>query len=284
MSIAPALWRIARPTSDRAKQAPLIVNVPHAGTFLPSTIAQILTPAGFGVPDTDWYVDKLYDFVPALGATLMVATHSRIVVDLNRDPSGDALYPGASNTEICPTATFAELPIYLPGMEPDSAKIASRLEQYWQPYHRQLAAEIARVKAMHGYCILLDAHSIVSVAPRFFSGRLPDLNLGSADGKSCAASLADGAFRVLSEADGFSAVHNGRFKGGYITRHYGDPGNNVQALQLEMAQRCYMDEAAPLKFNNTQSAKLSAVLKVLVELLLNWHPAVGTETKKWEHS
>ena len=282
MSSAPPLWRIARPES--VSSSPLIVNVPHAGTHLPQAIARTLMPAGLAVPDTDWYVDKLYDFVPAMGATLMVATHSRIVVDLNRDPSGDALYPGASNTEICPTATFAELPIYLPGMEPDSAKIASRLEQYWQPYHRQLAAEIARVKAMHGYCILLDAHSIVSVAPRFFSGRLPDLNLGSADGKSCAASLADGAFRVLSEADGFSAVHNGRFKGGYITRHYGDPGNNVQALQLEMAQRCYMDEAAPLKFNNTQSAKLSAVLKVLVELLLNWHPAVGTETKKWEHS
>jgi N-formylglutamate deformylase len=284
MSAAPALWRIERPASDSAKRAPLIVNVPHAGTYLPPSIAQKLTAAGIAVPDTDWHVDKLYDFVPAMGATLMVATHSRIAVDLNRDPSGAALYPGASNTEICPTQTFAEVPIYQQAMEPDRAEIASRVAQYWQPYHRQLVAEIARVKAMHGYCILLDAHSIVSVAPRFFSGRLPDLNLGSADGKSCARSLADAAFRVLSDADGFSAVHNGRFKGGYITRHYGDPGRNVHALQLEMAQCCYMDEAAPLQYDAWRAAKLRAVLKTLIELLMNWHPAVGDETKKWEHS
>ena len=280
MNIAPALWRIER--ADSAS-VPLIVNVPHAGIYLPPAIAQTLTPAGVAVPDTDWHVDKLYEFVPAMGATLMVATHSRIVVDLNRDPSGDALYPGVSNTEICPTATFANAPIYQADLAPDRAAIAARVAQYWQPYHAQLAAEISRLKAQHGYCILLDAHSIISEAPRFFAGRLPDLNLGNADGKSCAASLAHIAFQVLFEADGFTAVHNGRFKGGYITRHYGEPQHEVHALQLEMAQRCYMDEAAPSHYDESRAAALKAVLKKLVEKLLVTAAALGGQTKKQDH-
>ena len=265
MNVAPALWLIQRAA---AASVPLIVNVPHAGIYLPPAIAQTLTPAGLRVPDTDWHVDKLYDFVPALGGTLMVATHSRIVVDLNRSPTGDALYPGVSNTEICPTASFSNAPIYQAGLAPDRAAIAARIAQYWLPYHAQLRAEIERLKAQHGYCILLDAHSIVSVAPRFFAGRLPDLNLGTADGRSCAASLQRIAFQVLSAADGFTAVHNGRFKGGYITRHYGEPPHDVHALQLEMAQRCYIDEAAPHTYDESRAAALKDVLKKLVEKLL----------------
>ena len=275
MNIAPALWRIE---GAKATSVPLIVTVPHAGTYLPPTIAHTLTPAGVAVPDTDWHVDKLYDFVPAIGGTLMVATHSRIVVDLNRDPSGDALYPGVSNTEICPTATFANAPIYQAGLAPGSAAIAARVAQYWQPYHAQLGAEIEGLKAQHGYCILLDAHSIISEAPRFFAGRLPDLNLGTADGKSCAASLAHSAFQVLFEANGFTAVHNGRFKGGYITRHYGEPQHDVHALQLEMAQRCYMDEAAPHGYDESRAAALKDVLKKLVEKLLVTAAAIGAQT------
>ena len=277
MSVAPDLWRIERPD---AKVAPLIVNVPHAGTYVPSLIAETLTQAGLQVPDTDWHVDKLYDFAPEMGATLIVATHSRIVVDLNRDPSGDALYPGANNTEICPTATFADRPIYRTGMVPDYAAVASRVEQFWRPYHCQISAEIARIKAVHGYCILLDAHSIISEAPRFFEGRLPDLNLGTADGSSCELSLAHIACEVLTHADGFTSVHNGRFKGGYITRQYGDPASQGHALQLEMAQRCYMDEAAPARYDASRAATLKMVLKTLVERLLTWRPALGAIAKK----
>ena len=280
MNGMPALWRIER---AGLAGAPLIVNVPHAGTALPSEIAQTLTPAGLRVADTDWHVEKLYDFVPAMGATLMVATHSRISVDLNRDPSGDALYPGASNTEICPTATFSDEPIYQTERVPDRPAIRSRVEQYWRPYHARLSAEIARLKVVHGYCILLDAHSIVSEAPRFFAGRLPDLNLGTADGNSCAVSLAHTAFQVLSRANGFTAVHNGRFKGGYITRHYGEPANNVHALQLEIAQRCYMDELTPSHYDATRAAALVAILKILVEQLLTWQPRSGTDSKKQDH-
>lgn len=275
MSGEPALWRIVRPGSD---EAPLIVNVPHAGTTLPPAIAAALTPAGLGLIDTDWHVDKLCDFAPMIGATLMVATHSRIVVDLNRDPSGASLYPGASNTEICPTTTFSDQPIYLTGKTPGSAEVESRIQQYWRPYHRELAAAIARLRARHGYCIVLDAHSIVSEVPRFFAGRLPDLNLGTADGRSCDSSLADSAFGVLSSADGFTSVHNGRFKGGYITRHYGQPDNGVHALQLEMAQCCYMDEAAPRQFDEARSASLRRVLRLLIEQLLAWRPANGVDT------
>ncbi len=272
-----ALWRIERPGS---KNFPLIVNVPHAGTTLPTAIVPKLTSAGLRVPDTDWHVDKLYDFVPRVGATLLVATHSRIVVDLNRDPSGDALYPGASNTEICPTATFSNEPVYRPGLAPDREQIMARIAQYWQPYHDQLTAEIARIKARHGFCILLDAHSIISEAPRFFVGRLPDLNLGTADGNSCAASLAHAAFPLLSGAQDFTSVHNGRFKGGYITRHYGVPDEQVHALQLEIAQRCYMDEAVPSPYDATGAAALKALLNKLVEQMLAWRPMPGAETKK----
>ena len=279
MSAAANLWGITRSVSG-VPEVPLIVNVPHAGTYLPPIIAEMLTAAGGRVPDTDWHVEKLYDFVPAMGGTLMTATHSRIVVDLNRDPSGVALYPGASNTEICPTATFHDEPIYQPGLQPDDAAIASRVEQYWRPYHQQLSVEIARIKARHGICILLDGHSIVSEAPRFFAGRLPDLNLGSADGKSCDAALASAAIHHLLHADGFTAVHNGRFKGGYITRHYGVPSGAVHALQLEMAQICYMDEAQPHHYDVVRAGRLKAVLKILCERLLTTCATLGAEVKK----
>ncbi len=250
--------------------APLIVNVPHAGVHVPADIAAGLTPIAKATPDTDWHVHRLYEFVAGMGVTLMSATHSRIVVDLNRDPSGDALYPGASNTEICPTTTFHQQDIYLPGCAPDADEAGARVARYWRPYQDKLAAEIERVHSLHGYCVLVDGHSIVSVAPRFFDGRLPDFNLGTANGASCDAALAARAFAVLSAAEGFSAVHNGRFKGGYITRHYGKPEKNVHALQLEMAQCAYMNEAQPTPFDPGAAARLTVVLCQLVNSLLEW--------------
>lgn len=275
-----ALWRIDRGSGDGV---PLIVNVPHSGTYLPPSIVLTLTAAGLRVPDTDWHVDRLYNFVPALGATLMVATHSRIVVDLNRDPSGVEMYPGASNTEICPTATFHDEPVYMVGMEPDAATITSRIEHYWLPYHAQLAVEITRIRERHGFCVVLDGHSIASEVPLFFAGRLPDLNLGTADGRSCAPSLEQSAFEVMAGAGGFTAVHNGRFKGGHITRHYGRPGNKVHALQLEIAQCCYMDEAAPHTYDERRADALLGVLKRLVGKLLDWQPAAGGKAQTKEH-
>jgi len=252
---------------------PLIVNVPHAGTLVPGAIAARLTTAARALPDTDWHVEKLYAFAPSLGATLMCATRSRYVVDLNRDPSGAVLYAGADNTEVCPTRTFADAPIYADNRVPDAAEIEQRIVEHFEPYHRALGAEVERVRARHGYAIVLDGHSIRSEVPRFFAGRLPDLNLGTADGASCSVRLAQQATSVLATADGFTHVVNGRFKGGWITRHYGRPSVDVHALQLEMAERAYMDEAPPYRWDPARAAALTGVLRRLVDTLLAWRPA-----------
>lgn len=259
-------WQILR------GDGPLIVNVPHCGTFVPDAIAARLTPAARAVPDTDWHVEKLYAFAPGAGATLMAATHSRIVVDLNRDPSGAVLYAGADNTEVCPTRTFANEPIYAEGSAPGAGEIGQRLAACFEPYHRALAAEIERVRARHGYAVLLDGHSIRAEVPRFFAGRLPDLNLGTADGASCTPALQSEVVEVLREAGGFTHVVNGRFKGGWITRHYGRPAANVHALQLEMAQVAYMDEAPPYAWDPARARALGEVLHRLVARLLAWRP------------
>jgi len=252
--------------------SPLVIDVPHAGTFVPPGIAARLSPAAQALPDTDWHVEKLYAFSPASGATLVVATHSRIAVDLNRDPSGAALYPGADNTELCPTRTFDDTAIYAAGDAPSAAEIAARRAAYFVPYHAVLAAEIERVRARHGYAVLLDGHSIRSEVPRFFAGRLPDLNLGTADGRSCAADLAHRAERALASTS-FTHVVNGRFKGGYVTRHYGNPGEHVHALQLEMAESAYMDEAPPYPWDPARAAPLGKLLERLVDALLDWRPS-----------
>lgn len=249
--------------------APLLINVPHSGTYIPPQLRANLTPVAQTVPDTDWHVHLLYQFAIGQGAGLMAATHSRYVADLNRDPGGDVLYPGADNTELCPTRSFAYEDLYLPGRKPD---VAARRARWWAPYHAALAAELERIRVRHGYAILLDGHSIRAEVPRFFAGRLPDLNLGTADGASCAASLQAAALDVLRDAPGFSAVCNGRFKGGYITRHYGQPGRGVHALQLEMAQSAYMDERPPYAWDPRRAEALQAVLRRLVAALLEWRP------------
>ncbi len=259
------LWSLERGDS------PLVVDIPHAGTGVTPELEARLTPAARAFPDTDWHVDKLYAFARDAGATLMVAAHSRYLVDLNRDPSGAALYAGADNTELCPTRTFADEPIY-GDAPPDVEEIVARRAAYFEPYHAQLGAEIERVKSQHGFAVLLDGHSIRSVAPRFFAGRLPDLNLGTADGASCAVSLQRTAHGFIGNAAGFTHVVNGRFKGGYVTRHYGKPALGVHAMQLEMAQACYMDEAPPYPWDAARAAPLVAVLRRLVDALTDWRP------------
>ncbi len=250
-----------------AGDSPLLIDVPHAGTLVPPEIAARLTPAARALPDTDWHVEKLYAFARAAGATLLAATHSRIVVDLNRDPSGAELYPGADNTELCPTRTFGNDPIYDQGGAPASAEIAARRARFFDPYHAVLAREIERIRARHGHVVLLDAHSIRAEVPRFFAGRLPDLNLGTAGGASCGTAVEAAATAILASAAGFTHVVNGRFKGGWVTRRYGEPARGVHALQLEMAQSAYMDEAPPYRWDARRAAPLSAVLARLVDAL-----------------
>jgi N-formylglutamate deformylase len=252
--------------------SPLVIDIPHAGTHVPEAIEARFTTAARARPDTDWHVEKLYAFARASGATVLVATHSRYVVDLNRDPSGRPLYPGADNSELCPLRTFADEAIYLDGSEPAGAEVEARKAAYFAPYHAMLAAEIARVRARHGHAILLDGHSIRAHVPRFFAGRLPDLNLGTAHGASCAPDLEAVAARVLRSDTRFTNVVNGRFTGGFVTRGYGAPAQGVHALQLEIAQSCYMDESPPYPFVAARAAPLAGLLQSLAAALLAWRP------------
>lgn len=219
---------------------PLLVSVPHDGRELPDALRERMTPEGVALPDTDWHVAELYDFARGLGASMLVANYSRYVVDLNRPASDDALYEGQIATGLCPTQTFAGESIYVDG-DIGAAEMASRVETYWQPYHAKIEQEIERMLAQHGIALLWDAHSIAGVVPRLFDGELPALNIGSNSGTSCAPEF-ERAVVQAADASAYETVVNARFKGGFITRHYGDPRNNVHALQLEIAQRAYMDE------------------------------------------
>jgi N-formylglutamate deformylase len=250
----------------------LVIDFPHSGVVIPPALEANLTAAARVRPDTDWHVEKLYGFARDAGATLVVATHSRYVVDLNRDPRGVSLYPGADVTELCPTTTFANEPIWTDGTAPNTDDVAARRAQFFDPYHATLQAEIERVRDRHGYAVLLDAHSIRSEVPRFFAGRLPDLNLGTVNGASCAPALEAIAGSLLAAAAGFTHVVNGRFKGGYVTRHYGAPARNIHALQLEIAQACYMDERPPYPWDPQRASALVAVLTQLVDALRSWQP------------
>lgn len=254
----------------QAGSMPLIVNVPHDGREIPADIGTRLTAEALALPDTDWHIRDLYEFANGLGATITSARYSRYVVDLNRDPSGKSLYPGADTTEICPTATFREEPIYLDGQAPDAAEIQRRLDLYWLTYHRELARVVAETHERFGAVLLFDAHSIGSVLPRFFEGRLPDFNLGTADGESADADLTERMFGVLDNADGYTAILNGRFKGGYITRHYGDPANNIHAIQLEMGQVAYMDEEPPFRLRTDRADRVRPVLTEFLKTGLRW--------------
>lgn len=261
------------PYRFRAGTTPLIVSMPHVGIHIPDAIAALMTATARAVPDTDWHVDRLYDPVlDGLGAAVLQATHSRYVVDLNRPPDDASLYPGADVTGLVPTTTFAAAPIYGAGGAPDAAEITRRGTAFWQPYHDRLAAELARLKAAHGYALLWDAHSIRSVAPRFFDGRLPDLNLGTARGQACAPGLAQTLLDTLeaAEGDGYTTVLDGRFTGGHITRHYGRPADGVHAVQMELAQINYMDEDPPFTFRDDLAARLRPVLRACLKAMLDW--------------
>jgi N-formylglutamate amidohydrolase len=249
---------------------PLLISMPHCGTWLPPALRPRLSEAALALPDTDWHVDRLYDFAAGLGAGILRATHSRYVIDLNRPPDDRPLYPGASNTELVPTTLFDEGPVYRPGAAPDAGEIAERRTRYWRPYHDRLAAELAVLRERFGVALLFDAHSIRSVVPRFFAGRLPDLNLGTGDGRSAAADLTASLVEVASDSESYSAVLNGRFKGGYITRTYGRPADGIHAVQLELAQATYMDEDPPYAFRADKADAIRPTLHRLLQAMLDW--------------
>jgi len=226
-------------------RVPLLISLPHEGSFIPADIAARMHPAARRSPDTDWHVGRLYEpLAHALGASLIKPLASRYVIDLNRPADGHALYPGQRETGLVPTIGFDGEPLYRDGESPDGAEVQRRINTFWQPYHQALAQEIARLRAEHGRVVLWDGHSIRSRVPMLFEGQLPDFNLGTAAGASCGAALQARLQACLESQSRFSFAVNGRFRGGYITRHYGDPGAAVQAVQLELAQINYMDEAS----------------------------------------
>ncbi len=254
--------------------SPLLVSVPHAGVGLPEPIRSTLAPgAGEGVPgDTDHFVDRLYEFVPAIGASLLVARMSRWVVDLNRPADDQPLYPGQAGTGLVPRTRFDGSPIW--AIEPDAEAVRSRVQHYWRPYHDALRAELDRKISLHGFAILWDAHSIRSQVPRLFDGTLPDLNLGTYSGASCDPGLRAMVGAHLSSLGQWSHVVDGRFRGGHITRHYGRPAMAVHALQLELAQSTYMDEAAAVPtWSPSRAAPLARALRDVLEEVGQWHPA-----------
>jgi N-formylglutamate deformylase len=244
--------------------APLLVSMPHIGTDIPNDLRAHYVPRALQVEDTDWHLAQLYNFLGELGASVLMPTISRYVIDLNRPPDDAPMYPGASNTELCPTRFFTGEPLYLSGQEPDAAERARRRDVYWQPYHSALAAELERLKASHGYALLWDAHSIRSEIPWLFDGRLPDLNIGTASGASADDGITAAVVQARSTYPHFSTAVNGRFKGGYITRHYGRPHQHIHAIQLEMCQSLYMQEVVPFAFDAALASRIQPLLKKMV--------------------
>jgi len=252
-------------------QVPLLISMPHVGTEIPDDVAASMSPVAAIKADTDWHLPLLYNMREALGASLIHAQYSRYLIDLNRPSDDKNLYPGQDTTGLCPVDTFAKEALYQPGQNPDANEIQRRVLAYWQPYHQQLQAELQRLRDLHGIVILWDAHSIASQVPRFFNGRLPDLNFGTADQKSCSSGLQDALVNVMTQHGApYTHVFNGRFKGGHITRQYGQLTNNIHAVQLEMSQCVYMDESYPFAYREDVAAQIQPLLNKLLQTCITW--------------
>ncbi|MFQ0827345.1 N-formylglutamate deformylase [Serratia fonticola] len=259
---------IRDPFEFQSGQLPLLISIPHAGTRLTSAVEKGLTDEARPQQDTDWHIPRLYDFARAMGASILVGNYSRLVIDLNRPADDKPLYTTAT-TGLFPDVLFDGRPSFLPDAAPSDEERAGYLQNIWQPYHQQLQNELARLKAQHGYALLFDAHSIASVIPRLFDGKLPDLNLGTNGGESCPASLSDRLVTCCQQQQQFSHVLNGRFKGGYITRAYGQPQEHQHAVQLELAQVNYMSEQT-FEFDAARAAPLQRLLQQMIESMLVW--------------
>ncbi|OLS61160.1 N-formylglutamate deformylase [Pseudomonas putida] len=248
---------------------PLLVSMPHAGLKLTPAVRDGLVPAARSLPDTDWHIPRLYDFVREMGASVVAAEYSRFVIDLNRPEDDQPLYVGAT-TGLFPATLFDGEPLFEEGKVPSAAERAGYLEAIWRPYHDTLRNELARLKAEFGYALLWDAHSIRSHVPHLFDGKLPDFNLGTFNGASCDPELAERLKAVCAGAPDYTHVLNGRFKGGHITRHYGDPAGDIHAVQLELAQSTYMEEVEPFAYREDLAGPTQVVLRGLLEEVLAW--------------
>lgn len=252
--------------------SPLVLSLPHVGTTIPDDVKSHYAARALQVEDTDWHLECLYEFAKALGASIIVPRISRYVIDLNRPPDDTPMYPGASNTELCPTRFFNGDSLYVDGAVPDASDVSRRRATYWQPYHDALRAELERVRTQFGYALLWDGHSIRSEIPWLFHGKLPDMNLGTASGTSCADSLRSALVGELQSNPQFTYAADGRFKGGYITRNYGRPADNIHAVQMEMCQSLYMQEALPFDYLTDRAVQVQPLLQRLLEIMVAWRP------------
>ena len=248
---------------------PLLVSFPHNGSWIPDEVQERMTEAGRQSADTDWFLDRLYDFPEIENATRVVAKVSRYVIDFNRPRDNQNLYPGQKTPQLCPTYRFDQSPIYLPDAEPDEAEIERRVHTFWRPYHETLRAELDRLVAEFGFAVLLDAHSIASRVPRLFEGRLPDFNFGTNHGKSCQPEFQSRIEQFARSLEPDTHVVNGRFIGGYITRHYGQPEQNVDAIQLELSQATYLDETGKA-WDDGRVATVRPKLRSFIQMLITW--------------
>ena len=260
--------------STHRGDAPLVLAFPHTGTDIPADIEARFASPELARKDADWWIDRLYAFAADMGATMVRTRVSRSVIDVNRDPSGASLYPGQATTGLCPTETFDGEPLYRPGEEPDAADIDERKTRWFRPYHNALSAELDRLREVHGRVVLYDCHSIRSVIPRLFDGELPHFNIGTYNGTTCAPELQK-RMEKACDASAFSRVTNGRFKGGWTTRHYGRPAKDYHAIQMELACRGYLDEPIgpdpdpwPVPFDPDYARPMIAILTRVIQACL----------------
>jgi N-formylglutamate deformylase len=247
--------------------APLLISLPHDSSRIPEAIAARMTDRARTAPDTDWHVARLYAFARELGASVLIPAYSRYVVDLNRSPNDVSLYPGQNTTGLCPVVQFNGEQVYRDGLQPTQEEITVRVGTYWFPYHDALVEELQRLRMQHGRVVLWEGHSIRGECPFLFDGRLPDFNLGTASGTSCTAATQSRLETILAAQRDHDHVVNGRFKGGYITRNYGDPASGIDAVQLEISQRNYMDEDS-LVYDDEKAAGTHRVIRQLLEATL----------------
>ena len=250
-------------------RVPLLISMPHAGTRLTPAVMAGLVPQAQSLPDTDWHIPRLYQFAEELGASTLAAEYSRFVIDLNRPSDDKPLYVGAT-TGLYPATLFDGIALFKEGQEPSKEERATYLHQIWTPYHQTLQSELARLKTEFGYALLFDAHSIRSIIPHLFDGKLPDFNLGTFNGASCDPVLACELEAICARHDNYTHVLNGRFKGGHITRHYGNPAENIHAVQLELCQSTYMEEFEPFRYRADLAEPTRVVLQELLQGYLAW--------------
>lgn len=252
---------------------PIVLGLPHTGTWIPDDIAARLTPLGRTLADTDWHIERLYDGLLD-GVTTVRATFHRYVIDANRDPSGASLYPGQNTTGLVPLTDFDGEPLWL--KPPTEAEIAARRKRYHAPYHAALRSELDAAIKRHGIAILYDCHSIRAKIPFLFDGKLPDFNIGTNQGQSCAATLEARVVATCAADPAYSSVLNGRFKGGWTTRHYGRPDQGVHAIQMELAQSTYLQtESAPFAYDLKKATRLRKTLAEILSALAAMATTLG---------